>query len=859
MSARGVLAVAAAGVVAWSVVGCTAEAGQEQVAGCHADPDCAAGARCLTGTCQYPYLLALAKPAGRLVTNGVVEIQVSATGGPVGGPVWQPESVELFAGQKSLATVGPPGYATTWSPGAAEDGTYQLRARVTAGGQVYESLAVEVVVDHQPPAAPELDGVATPRNTAAVALSGRGEANATVRVHDGGAELARAVVTAGGTWAVAQPVTLGEGAHALTATATDEAGNGSVASAGLAVVVDLTPPEAPLVDAIASPTAADPVVVTGTAEPGCRVQVTADGNALDPAVVAGANGAWAFAATLANGSHAVTAMATDAAGNASRVPSNTVQVKVDRATPWKPNVSVKERTNADPVPVSGTADAGAVVTVYEGTKELGRAVVDAASRWSTTVALAEGAHALWAQALSGTGVLSAASDPATVVVDRTAPKVVSRAPAPGASNVWSRDPITVTFDEPIAPFDPVTSAAGVATLSVATGSAPALSAQLSLDGKVLTLVPGVLPAVPNRLSVTLGGGIRDLAGNALGAPDPWSWDVPAWQEFGPQMGTSVTAQLTAEMRSDDELVLMVHTSPGANVGTSSVTASGSSPVMGLGGTWTDESLALDSKGVIHVAYVPRTPGTGLHVLRQDASGGAVALGGALTAGMPYPVTIRVDAQDRPVVAWAEPAGSTYVVHTRRWNGNAWEAIGSGISISSTSPPLVALATAPGGSMSLAVASGASIVLYRLSLDAWAQVQNAFPLAASPSGLALGFDGDGAETIAYVVNGTGAVARWRTGIYPQFTALGGTVATSGRPRVLYRPAGFTGEQLLVAFGADVRGWDGRAWTAFGPDLGGSGDSGDTAAVSRGGVLSVAWSAMLTPGSVFRTVLVRRYNR
>ena len=75
-------------------------------------------------------------------------------------------------------------------------------------------------------------------------LTGTAEANATVKVFDGATLLGSAVANGSGAWSYTAAA-LANGAHSLTATATDAAGNTGVASAALSVTIDTTAPSAP--------------------------------------------------------------------------------------------------------------------------------------------------------------------------------------------------------------------------------------------------------------------------------------------------------------------------------------------------------------------------------------------------------------------------------------------------------------------------------------------------------------------------------------------------------------------------------------------------------------------------------------
>lgn len=73
--------------------------------------------------------------------------------------------------------------------------------------------------------------------------------------------------------------------------------------------------------------------LNGTAEPGATVTIRLDGNSIGTAV-ADSNGAWSFtpATPINNGSHTLTVVATDAAGNSSS-PSGGFTFTVDITPP----------------------------------------------------------------------------------------------------------------------------------------------------------------------------------------------------------------------------------------------------------------------------------------------------------------------------------------------------------------------------------------------------------------------------------------------------------------------------------------------------------------------------------------------
>src|SRR5262249_9097255 len=153
-------------------------------------------------------------------------------------------------------------------------------------------------------------------NDNTLTLTGAAEANSTVKVYDGTTLLGSVTANSSGAWSYTTAV-LADGAHSLTATATDAAGNIGAASAALAVTIDTAAPGAPLLvsDAVNGNT----ITLTGTAEANSTVKIYED-TVLQGSAMTDASGAWTYTTgVLSNGAHAFVATATDAAGNTSAV------------------------------------------------------------------------------------------------------------------------------------------------------------------------------------------------------------------------------------------------------------------------------------------------------------------------------------------------------------------------------------------------------------------------------------------------------------------------------------------------------------------------------------------------------------
>ena len=330
----------------------------------------------------------------------------------------------------------------TWSvtTSALSTGSHDLIATATdvAGNTSVKSLPLDPVINGPAPGAPTIasfsndTGVAgdhiTSDNT--LTLTGTAAANATVKVFDGATQIGTATASSSGAWSFTT-AKLADGAHNLTAKATDASGQTSAASAALAVKIDTAAPNAPTV---ATPTgnANGSVTVTGTAEANSTVQVF-DGKAQVGTATANSSGAWSLTTgALTSGNHTLTAKATDAAGNVSaasaavvaNIPSSTPAPSAPKISSFSNDSGVAgdNITSDNTLTLKGTAAANATVKVFDGTTQIGTATTNGSGAWSfTTAKLADGAHNLAAKVTDSAGQTSAASATLAVKIDTTAP------------------------------------------------------------------------------------------------------------------------------------------------------------------------------------------------------------------------------------------------------------------------------------------------------------------------------------------------------------------------------------------------------------------------------------------------------
>nr|WP_217916289.1 Ig-like domain-containing protein [Duganella sp. BJB1802] len=217
--------------------------------------------------------------------------------------------------------------AWSWQSGTAlADGQHSVRAVSTdlAGNAGAASSTLDFVVDTRvpPPPAPTL-GLAPGSDSGSSAsdgltrethptVGGTAQAGSTVAVSVDGVLAGTASVGTDGGWSYKFDGALADGAHTITAVASNAGGPGA-ASAGLSLVIDTAAPAAPVVAGMGGDVAQPQV--TGSAEALSTVIVYVD-NVQAGTVQADAGGSWSYrlSAKLADGGTPC-ATAGDAAGN----------------------------------------------------------------------------------------------------------------------------------------------------------------------------------------------------------------------------------------------------------------------------------------------------------------------------------------------------------------------------------------------------------------------------------------------------------------------------------------------------------------------------------------------------------------
>ncbi|CAH0240659.1 hypothetical protein SRABI118_02706 [Massilia sp. Bi118] len=175
------------------------------------------------------------------------------------------------------------------------------------------------------------------------------------------------------------------------------------------------------------------LVFTGSAESGATVRLYDSDGSTEIGHATAAGGIWAITTSaLAEGSHAITAKTFDAAGNASAA-SGAITVTVDASSPAALAAPVLAAASDSGVPgnaitkaatptFSGSAEALAQVTLYDGATVIGSVQADAQGAWQITAAtLPDGVHAISARQVDLAGNASGAGAVFSLTVDTVAP------------------------------------------------------------------------------------------------------------------------------------------------------------------------------------------------------------------------------------------------------------------------------------------------------------------------------------------------------------------------------------------------------------------------------------------------------
>ena len=246
-------------------------------------------------------------------------------------------------------------------------------------------------------------------------VSGTAEPGSTVTVYDGPTVVGTATTDSSGHWSVATNP-LGGGTNTLTTTETNSQGITSAPSGGTQITVAGNPLPTPTTPTTSVLTGAN-VPLQGTGGiPGATVQVLDNGTVIGTATVT-ASGAWSYTAPLPAGSDAITVRQVDSNGDVGPV---SAPLAITAYTVTAPVISgpVNGGTVSTSTPfVTGTAQPGSVVKVYDGGVLVGTTTATASGAWSlTTSALANGTNVLTTTATNPENVTSLTSGATAITV-----------------------------------------------------------------------------------------------------------------------------------------------------------------------------------------------------------------------------------------------------------------------------------------------------------------------------------------------------------------------------------------------------------------------------------------------------------
>ncbi|MDX1804054.1 MAG: Ig-like domain-containing protein [Alcanivorax sp.] len=214
-------------------------------------------------------------------------------------------------------------------PNDSDNGNdYQVTVSADDGRGGQDTQALTVIVDQNsgggvPPNAPSVSRISDDTGSSSsdgltrdntLIFSGSAEANSTVEVFVDASSVGTVLADGSGNWSLDYSASaLADGAHSITATARDSLGNTSALSAPLAIHID-TSTAVPTLNEDSQTVSATPTL-SGTAEANAGIVVQVGGNSYSTTADGSGNWSVAVAATLADGSQAVTVTATDDAGN----------------------------------------------------------------------------------------------------------------------------------------------------------------------------------------------------------------------------------------------------------------------------------------------------------------------------------------------------------------------------------------------------------------------------------------------------------------------------------------------------------------------------------------------------------------
>jgi len=542
-------------------------------------------------------------PAAPVVTSPVDGSVTNNQTPTFSGTAEAGSTVTVMDGTTVICSAVATGGNWTCTAGAAmAEGNHSLAVSATdAAGNTSTDATLALEIDLTAPATPTI-GTANVTGDVTPTFFGTAEPGSQVAVTVDGVASCTATTNGTGNWSCVAGTALSPGAHAVSAIATDPAGNPST-PATLALTIDTTQPDSPTISSPAITSDTTPVF-TGTAEPNGTVKVNVDGVLYCTTTANGAGNWTCTAATLLTvGSHAVSAVVTDAANNTS--PAATQALTIDTGAPSAPAITSPALVNDTTPTIAGTAEPGSTVTVKVDGVTVCTDVVSASGAWSCrpTTPLTNGDHAVTATATDAANNVSPAASQ-TLTIDTTAPTApVVTSPANGASVGG-----TPTFAGTAAPGATVTVRDGEIVLCTATvdsaGNWSCTAATQLTEGTHDITVVATDPAGNTSTTAEVAVSVDSTAPIQSAITSPRSTIQHFPRIFG-----------TAEAGSTVTVVLDPDNNPATDNSVTFVTTADAA------GTWTiDTFKATPTNGAMPADGIPEKSEVSIQAVARDAAG-----------------------------------------------------------------------------------------------------------------------------------------------------------------------------------------------------------------------------------------------
>lgn len=255
--------------------------------------------------------------------NSLINAKTVAVSGSVDRNAASVAITTHAGGQNAAAEIGAGTF--TAKEVKLDEGLNVITAKAVSQSGNIGSATIKITVDTVPPKIT----LTTPKdqsvvNKKMITITGTiDDPTATVKINNTPVQVAKGTFSLSG-------LNLNEGSNKISATAVDRAGNVSP-EAFIFVMLDTTPPAPPTLGNQPSVTRDSSIIITGTAEPGSKVDVFSNSGAKG-SVTVDEKGAFSIKVGLAEGNNAITAVAYDAIGNAS-TPSSSINVFLDTKPP----------------------------------------------------------------------------------------------------------------------------------------------------------------------------------------------------------------------------------------------------------------------------------------------------------------------------------------------------------------------------------------------------------------------------------------------------------------------------------------------------------------------------------------------